>query len=231
MIILTIDSALDTFCAAVSEDDRVLCETFCRRPRAQLRCLARAVDDTLATAGVGKSDVNLVGVTKGPGSFTGIRLAETTAMTCAQILSAPVSAICTLDAVQASLPCSGSRTAVAFDARRGEIFSAVYLNGERLTGYEALSPEGFVEFALNNGVESVAGNALERYGEMIRSGLPGATIYPDYFWYPHGNGMAALSLDLFKKGEATPYSGVPQFYMRLPEAEEARERRLREGKA
>ncbi|MCQ2736436.1 MAG: tRNA (adenosine(37)-N6)-threonylcarbamoyltransferase complex dimerization subunit type 1 TsaB [bacterium] len=229
MKILSIDSALDTFCVSVSEDDSVIFETVCIRPRAQLKCLAGAVDNAFSMSGVSKKDIGLVAVTKGPGSFTGIRLAETTAMTVAQILSVPVAPVCTLDAVYASLPDIGGRTAVAFDARKGEIFAAFYCNGERISEYEAFSPEGFAEYASSIGAERVTGNALAKYGDMIREALPSAFFYEKDFWYPRGRGMASLALKMHGAGESVSCYEVRPFYMRKPEAEEAREKRLAEG--
>lgn len=80
-------------------------------------------------AGRRLAEVALVGVTAGPGSFTGVRVGVATAKTLAWALEAELAAVSTLAAMAADLLVDHPRRTLAvpvLDARRGEVFAAVY---------------------------------------------------------------------------------------------------------
>ena len=102
-------------------------------PRHATALLAE-VERAAAAAG-GWERVELLAVGLGPGSFTGLRIGIATGRGLAASLGLPLRGVCTLDALgrgmgEAGLP--GQHLAV-FDARRGEVFAALYgAEGERL---------------------------------------------------------------------------------------------------
>jgi tRNA threonylcarbamoyladenosine biosynthesis protein TsaB len=81
--------------------------------------LAPAIGDVLAQTGWRPTDVNLVAVTVGPGSFTGLRVGVTTAKTLAYCCGAAVVGLDTLEVLAAAAPNGFTRLAVAVDAQRG----------------------------------------------------------------------------------------------------------------
>jgi tRNA threonylcarbamoyladenosine biosynthesis protein TsaB len=87
--------------------------------------LAPAIADALATAGCSPRDLTRIAVGVGPGPFTGLRVGLVTARTMADVLGIEVAGVCSLDilARQSSL---GLPVAVATDARRKEIYWALY---------------------------------------------------------------------------------------------------------
>lgn len=87
--------------------------------------LAPAIAEALATAGASPRDLTKIAVGVGPGPFTGLRVGLVTARTMADVLGIEVAGVCSLDilARQSSL---GLPVAVATDARRKEIYWALY---------------------------------------------------------------------------------------------------------
>jgi tRNA threonylcarbamoyladenosine biosynthesis protein TsaB len=87
------------------------------------------IDDLLAEAGRGLDEVDLIAVTDGPGSFTGVRIGVATAKTLAWALDAELAAVSTLAAMAADLlhENPGCELAVpVLDARRGEVFAGLF---------------------------------------------------------------------------------------------------------
>ena len=144
MKILTIDSASESFSVSIFDEDKILSEVFLKKTGKQLTYLAQSLDYAFLMSGLDRKDIELVCVSSGPGSFTGIRLAEVTAMTFSQIMSVPVAPINTLDSVYEAVKFYKRSVAVAFDARRDEIFTAIYGDNKRLTDYLAVSVKEFM---------------------------------------------------------------------------------------
>ena len=74
--------------------------------------MAKSIDYAFSMSGLDRKDIELVCVSSGPGSFTGIRLAEVTAMTFGQTVSVPIAQINTLDSVYEAVSHPGRGTKV-----------------------------------------------------------------------------------------------------------------------
>lgn len=122
MRILTLDSALARVSAAVIDDDRVLAADVrdVARGIALLPCMAAAA---LAEAGIRPAALDLIAVTLGPGSFTGIRGALSLAHGIGLAASVEVIGVTVPEALAATIePLPGRRLWVAIDGGRGRVF-------------------------------------------------------------------------------------------------------------
>lgn len=91
--------------------------------------LLPAIGDTLADAGCSRDDLRAIAVTAGPGSFTGVRIGVATAKALAWGLGVPLYPVSSLAAMAAALLAGHPEAELAvpaLDARRGEVFAAVY---------------------------------------------------------------------------------------------------------
>lgn len=145
-------------------------------PRHSTALLAE-VERAAAAAG-GWRGVGGIAVGRGPGSFTGIRISLATARGLAASTGLPVRGVCTLDAYGLALRGAGeagvSRLAV-LDARRGEVFAALYgEGGERLWDPLVLSPEGLLARLddLDRPPLAAGSGALRFRDELASRGVP-----------------------------------------------------------
>lgn len=128
MKILVLDSALARSCAAVVVDDRVIAELHATNEQAppsrgQAGMLPRMAAEVLARSGNDAHALDLVAVTVGPGSFTGIRASLALAHGLALGAGIPVIGITIGEALAFSLPHLGQRQLWAVtDNRRGRVF-------------------------------------------------------------------------------------------------------------
>lgn len=129
MLILGLDTATAVTTVALAEAASGRCDVLVERshvdPRRHGEVLPVQIDAVLADAGVRPDELGVVAVGTGPGAFTGLRVGLATAETLGLALGVAVHGVCTLD----TLAWATGRTepfAVATDARRRELFWAVY---------------------------------------------------------------------------------------------------------
>jgi tRNA threonylcarbamoyladenosine biosynthesis protein TsaB len=103
----------------------------------------------------------------GPGGFTGLRLGIATARALSQALDLPLVPVSSLDALAA--PHSGT-VAALIDARRGEVFAAVYEDGQRTREPVAIDPDTIAR-ELAPGTLAVGDGAVRFREELERAGM------------------------------------------------------------
>lgn len=228
MNILLIDTTTEVFSVSLAKDDRLLGESFFELPRGHLVNLIPSMTSLLKTCRTCFSDISVIGVTKGPGSFTGVRLGIMTARTVGQLCDIPVVPVNTLDVLAMNcLYCEGTVCSM-LDARKNEIFSALYRREgdtlSRLSDYRVHNPDGLVEDLKRCGVPLVlTGNALSRYGRFLKESMKEEVItLPPAYWYPRGNSLLHAVLDALRSNDGVRYNEVSAFYMRDSEAEETK---------
>lgn len=186
MKLLAIETATEA-CSVALWDDGVVHERFEVAPRRHTELVLPWANALLAEAGVAKSQLDAIAVGRGPGAFTGVRLAIAIVQGIALALDRPVVPISTLATL--ALRASGPRVLAAIDARMGE----VYLGAFERDADALLTPCG--------------DEALLRPGEAQR--LPGTD------WIGVGTGFAAQDRALLRAldpclarvdGEALPHA-------------------------
>jgi tRNA threonylcarbamoyladenosine biosynthesis protein TsaB len=238
MIVLGIDTSTSATAAALSLADGALFE---RRddppagshPGHATRLLAM-VDGLLADAGIELAAVGRIAVGAGPGTFTGLRVGIATARGLAHSLGAELAAVSSLEALaRGALGAEGAaaRPVLAtIDARRGEVFAAVYSPDRlELAAGRALAPGEIAgllaEATLEDSVPLGIGDGAVRYRAALEAA--GAEVPPDRSPLHLLRGGAVCELG--RAAVAVGYSEVLPDYLRRPDAELALEGAAREA--
>jgi len=186
------------------------------------RSLAPAIRDLLIECGWRAGDVELLAVTVGPGSFTGLRVGVTTAKTFAYAVGAKAIGLNTLEVVAAQVPGNvpGETLAVALDAQRGELFAVTFQRGAtgsmEWASDTAIVQRGDWLASLPEGC-LVSGPALSQ----LAQGVPaGRTCVESDFWYPTAAAVGRLAAIRFAAGESDDAWRLVPLYMRRSAAEE-----------
>lgn len=138
--------------------------------------LLAGIERVVAASG-GWEQVGEIVVGRGPGSFVGIRIGLATARGLAASTGRPVVGVCTLDALGLALavPADTDRQRLALiDARRGEVFTALYApDGERLWEPAVLSPQALLERLASLPAAPLAGGsgAIRFRSELASRGI------------------------------------------------------------
>ncbi len=134
MLLLAFDTATPAVTVALHDGAHVVSKRSQLDARRHGELLAPAIAYVLAGAGASASDLTGIAVGVGPGPFTGLRVGLVTARAMADALTIPVSGVCTLDIIAASVV-SAEPFIVATDARRREVYWASYdERGARVAG-------------------------------------------------------------------------------------------------
>lgn len=208
MYALVVDSSTPAVTAAVVElqpDQVVLrAERTTVDAKAHGELLAPEVHDALADAGIGPHELAAVVAGVGPGPFTGLRVGLVTAAALGQTLAIPTYGVCSLDGLGFG---QGGTVLVATDARRREVYWAVYRDGVRLTGPGVDKPD-----AVPVDADYAVGEGAVRYASLL--GLP----VQDEPRYPSALALATLAADRVLAGK--PTEPLTPLYLRRPDAAE-----------
>ena len=137
MIVLALDTALAACSVAVTRGNAVLAAVSEPMLRGHQERLAPMVQEAMAEAGLAFAAVDRIGVTVGPGSFTGLRVGLAFAKGLGLALGRPCVGVGTLEALAASAPGPGL-TAAVIDARREQVYLQAFDGGAAVMAPDAL---------------------------------------------------------------------------------------------
>ncbi len=230
MNLLAIDTAGKTAAVAVLRDEVLLYEAAANNGLTHSETLLPMVDTALKACGLRCADIDLYGVTAGPGSFTGLRIGLAAVKGMALPRQTPCAGVSTLEALAWGM--AGQGTVVgALDARRGQVYWA----GFDLATHDRLTPDAAAPVqALENFVAGckkplffVGDGAALCYNRF--SELPGVLPCPQPLRVLRGSGVALAARRMLQAGRTVPPAELLPDYHRLSQAE--RERAEREGRA
>ena len=211
-LILAIDTTRESGSLALARGEELIEETVLHAPGGFAHVIYGQLAQLLGRHGVKPAMVDCFAAASGPGSFTGVRVGLACIKGLAEALGKPAVAVSNLEAM-ASFG-SAPRRAVVLDARRGEIYGAVYDDAGRLASPEVVMtlaawldmlPEGEMEFIAMDPA-ALAGTRFEHARiAMAPPALAGA--------------MARIALARFLRGEASDPAALDANYVRRPDAE------------
>ena len=207
MIVLGLDTAQGACSAAVLAGDGPLAALSEPMTRGHQERLAPLVKAAMAEAGLGFDKLDRIGVTVGPGSFTGLRVGLAFAKGLGLALKRPVIGVGSLEALAASAPLADIVLA-AIDARRGQIYLQAFSGGRALMAPDVLPVEtAAARIAELNPIGQLA---IVGSGAALLEGLvPGARLSP----------LAAPDpLALARLAAAKPVTAPRPLYLRAPDA-------------
>ena len=154
MLLLALDTCDSKGSIALLRDDQVLQTMAHDTSEDYSSWLLPAVHQVLRAVGVAMSDLDAYAVAAGPGSFTGVRVGLTTAKAWAEVYGRGIAVVSRLEAVAAQAFGAEPYVAAFADARRDQVFGALYRRRGRaleLIGDElAIAPSKFVAWVTEN---------------------------------------------------------------------------------
>lgn len=169
MIVLGIDTAGGACSVAITRDTGPVAVDVVPMRHGQAQHLAPAIERVLARSELRPSSVDLIGVTVGPGSFTGLRVGLAAAGGLALATGARIVGISSFEAVSARCRplTSEQRRAIVIDSRRAELFVQRF-DADGITGSANwLTLEAIVDELSQEGVSYLAGDGAPKVAALL----------------------------------------------------------------
>jgi tRNA threonylcarbamoyladenosine biosynthesis protein TsaB len=223
--ILALETAEMAGSVAALEGPRVLAERWLDAAQRSAQSLAPAVSALLAEVGWQPTDVQLVAVTTGPGSFTSLRIGVTTAKAFAYAAGCEILGASTLEVIACRAPAEVAKVIAVMDAQRQQVFTATF---ERAASeWECREPTAIVDnsawLAGLRAGDVVSGTGLSKLADRLPAGV--LALDPS-LWAPTAEATGQLAWQKYRTGQRDDvFTLLPQYYRRTA-AEEQREKRV-----
>jgi len=218
MKVLAVDTATEACSAALYVEGEIK-EEFQLAPQQHTQLILKMVDTLLQQADLKVTDLDALAFGRGPGSFTGVRIATGVVQGLAFAADLPVVPVSTLASMAQYTYQQHQHEKVlsGIDARMGGMYWGCYQPGEnglmQLVGKEQVSPPEAVVLADKEQWVG-AGSAWGSYTEQLSEGLSTAIThqYPEYL--PHSSTIAELAAYAHSQGQSVPAAQAQPVYLR-----------------
>jgi len=212
--ILAIETATEACSAALSVDGRIIeCSEIAPRRHAEL--ILPMIESLLAEAGIARAQLDAIAVGRGPGAFTGVRLAIAVTQGLALALDIPVVPVSSLAALAQDAPDAGASILAVIDARMGEVYAGAFRRGaDGLV--EAMNEETIGkadELILPRSIQwCIVGTGWDAYRDALAARLSAPPVFADGARYPQARAVAMLAVPLFAAGRGVaPEQALPVY--------------------
>ena len=231
MKLLAVETSTEACSVALSIDNEII-ERFRLAPREHTRLILPMIDELLAEAGISLQNLDGLAFSRGPGSFTGVRVATGVIQGIAFGADLAVVPVSTLGAMAQACFDQTKETVcfTAMDARIGEIFWGVYqkssLGFAELVGEEAVILATNVLYSQNLDFGFGVGSAWSVYAQELSKQLQQVLKGFDASYLPHAMSVARLGVIGFEQGLAVPVELAMPVYLRDKVAKTEAERKI-----
>jgi len=170
------------------------------------------IDEVLKESNVSPSDLSAIAVSKGPGSYTGLRIGVSTAKGLCFALDKPLISIPTLESLAYQVTTDKGVIIPMLDARRLEVYASIYdceYKQIRETKAEILDLNSFLDYLRNNKVVFI-GSGVSKTSELIKH--PKAVFIQNKL--PSARDMGQLAYVKYKKNDIEDVAYFEPYYLK-----------------
>jgi tRNA threonylcarbamoyladenosine biosynthesis protein TsaB len=224
MKVLAIETSTYSGSIAVSRDEEILGEYFLNMGPSHSERLVPSIGRLLGELAIDRKELGGIAVSLGPGSFTALRVGISTAKGIAYSLGIPVVGVSSLELLAMNLLYSPYQICAAIDARKGELFSALFRAAEgrveRVCEDMVADLEELCKKIKEKTIFIGEGALLYRdFLEDNESWGEAPAFCPSYMNYARASALAFHGYRRFAGGHADEVMGLAPMYLRKPDAE------------
>lgn len=222
MLVLSVDASSKCATCALVNDEGVLCEYTLNNKREHSVLIMPMIEQLLKDENLTIDDVDGFVVSKGPGSFTGLRIGMSTIKGLSFGSGKPYVSVSTLDGLALSLSSFTGIICPIMDALRDTVYTTFFkfTNGklEKLMDYTSLSLEELKD-SLNEKNEPVifTGDGVFKHKEFLQENINNVSFAPNHVNLVRASAIGEIGLELLKEGLADSDDSAP-LYIKQPQA-------------
>ena len=219
MNILAIDTSSQNATVAVMSDKRLIGEYTVNNGKTHSQIIMPLISDIVKKSGLDINDIDVFACGVGPGSFTGLRIGIATAKALSQACKKKIIGVSSVGAVAKAFEYSNMLVCPIIDARRGDVYNAVFENGVRKTSDRAINIEELL-LSLEGKDVLFAGDAVNLYRDLIAEKLKDKAHFaenPDRLI--KGAFVALLATERAKNNDYDDIYTLEPVYLRTSQAE------------
>lgn len=216
MKLLAIDTATEA-CSATLHIDGVTTTKYEVAPRKHAELILTMVDELLSESSILLTQLDAIAFGRGPGAFTGVRIAAGVIQGLAVSADCPVVPVSTLAALAQGAISESKQVACAIDARMGEVYWGLYQANEdkimKLVGEETVCSPEATPIPASNGWLGV-GSGWKTYENELQTRMAGSLSSFRLGDYPSAEAICTLAIDAYQRGEAVNAAEAQPVYLR-----------------
>ncbi len=227
MRILAVDTSSAVASCAIVDGDKLVAEEILNNKLTHSQTLMPMIESVLKKSEMSIADIDRFAVVTGPGSFTGLRIGVSAVKALAHAVGKECVGVSTLEALAYNLPFSDKLISPIMDARRGEVYNAVYrfIEGklEEVRPMRALPVEELLADIQSIGEQTVfLGDGLPVFRDRIKEVLAENALFaPQNVNAQRASSVAVSAVNK----ECVNYIKLAPVYLRKSQAEREREER------
>jgi tRNA threonylcarbamoyladenosine biosynthesis protein TsaB len=231
MIVLSVDSATESASCAILEDNRLLGEISFNYKKQHSVILMTMVESLLKNLALNINDIDGFIVSKGPGSFTGLRIGIATVKGLSQGAGKPFLGVSSLDALAYNMAFTSGIICPILDALRGNVYTALYkFKGatlERISDYLVISIEELITLLKEYSEPyTFIGDAVPIFKNTLSDTLTEVQFAPAHLNLVRASSLGELGLTYLALGEQDDINTFAPIYLRKPQAESEYEKKV-----
>ncbi|MFD2726621.1 tRNA (adenosine(37)-N6)-threonylcarbamoyltransferase complex dimerization subunit type 1 TsaB [Hyunsoonleella rubra] len=212
-LLLNVETATTNCSVAVSKDGKTTAlKEDSRNGYSHAEKLHVFIDEALKIGKVDKTELDAIAISKGPGSYTGLRIGVSTAKGLSFALDKPLISVLTLEALALKVEAESGVIVPMLDARRMEVYSAIFdwnYNPLRETQAQILDEKSFSDY-LEKGKVYFIGNGVAKTKEIISH--PNAVFVENKL--PSANEMGLLADRKYHSGDFEDVAYFEPYYLK-----------------
>ena len=230
MKILSVDSASKVATCAILDENNLIAEYTINNKLEHSTLIMNIIDQLLKDSNLDISDIDGFVVSKGPGSFTGLRIGMATIKGLSLGSNKPYVSISSLDSLAYSLVNFSGIICPIMDALRESVYTCIYKgkdgNLEKLIDYSALELSELVNILKEKNEPVIfTGDAVLKHKEYLLENIPYAKFAPNHLSLVRASSLGELGIKLLLNNEYDDINSSP-FYLKKPQAQRELEKRL-----
>ena len=226
MNLLALETSTESCSVALSRNGELISRSELA-PRRHAELLLPMCDEVLADAGISRHQLDAIAVGRGPGAFTGVRLAISAAQGMALALDLPVIPVSSLAALALDAPVDAHPILAVIDARMGEIYAGAFERDSdglvNLIDAETVGSAALLSLP-RSGPWNVIGTGWDSYRDALLARMKVPPASTDGQRYPQASAVARLAIRELAYGHALAPEFAMPTYLRDKVALTSRER-------